>query len=91
MESIKIAQNSMDTIPYVIGINQHIINISKLDSLLINEFLFKPSITKYVNAIYIHSFLNFPYNWTSWKLPKKLLKKDCNISFFDKTKIVVNW
>jgi hypothetical protein len=91
MEIIKIAQNSMDTIPYVSGINQHIINISKSDSLLINEFLFNPSITKYVNVIYIHSFLNFPYNWTSWKLPKNLLKKDCNISFFDKTKIVVSW
>jgi hypothetical protein len=72
-------------------INQYIVNICKSDSLLINDYLFNPKITKYVNTICIYAYLNFPYNWKSWNLPKFLLEKDCKISFFDKTKIVVSY
>lgn len=71
--------------------NQLIVNISKTDSILVNKYSFRPSITRYVNSIYVHAFLNFPYNWATWRLPKNLLKKECKISFFDTTKIIVTW
>jgi len=67
------------------------IKIHKSDSEIINEYLFSPKIVKFVDSTSICCYLNFPYNWANWQLPKRLHKKDLKIISFDKTKIVVGW
>jgi|JI10StandDraft_1071094.scaffolds.fasta_scaffold800852_3 hypothetical protein len=67
------------------------IKIHKSDSEIINEYLFEPTIYRYKEVSVVHDYLNFPHNWRSWHLPKKLHKKDLKIISFDKTKIVVGW
>jgi hypothetical protein len=67
------------------------IKITKSDSEIINEYLFKPTIYRYKEVSVIHDYLNFPHNWRSWHLPKKLHKKDLKIISFDKKKIIVGW
>jgi glutathione peroxidase-family protein len=67
------------------------INIDKSDSKIINDYLFEPKIVKFVNSTSICCYLNFPYNWTCWILPKKLHNKDIEIISFNKNKIVIGF
>ena len=67
------------------------IKINKLDSEIINEYLFSPKIVRFVDSTSICCYLNFPHNLTTWKLPKRLHKKDLKIISFDKAQIVVGW
>jgi hypothetical protein len=55
------------------------IKIHKSDSEIINEYLFEPTIYRYKEVSVVHDYLNFPHNWRSWHLPKKLHKKDLKI------------
>jgi hypothetical protein len=67
----------------------HTINISKHDSDVINQYLFSPQIVKFIGGSSVCGHLNFPHNWRSWAIPKKLHGRDLKILSFDKTKIII--
>jgi hypothetical protein len=71
--------------------NTYEIKIHKSNSDIINEFLFNPKIYKYKHISVVHDYLNFPHNWTTWHLPKRLQRKDIKITAYDKTRIVISW
>ena len=69
----------------------YLISIDKEYSEIINENIFKPKIVKFLDSTSICCYLNFPYNWMNWCLPKKLHKKNLKIISFNKTQIVIGW
>ena len=71
--------------------NIYTINIHKENQRIINKKMFKPVLYKYKNITVVHCYLNFPHNWTTWHLPKKLHSKKLKISFFDETKIIIQY
>jgi hypothetical protein len=72
---------------------EYIIKLTKKETEIINEHTFNPKIHfSFVENIAVHAFLNFPYNYQTWSIPKKFKKyKVCKIKEFDNTKIVLSF
>lgn len=66
--------------------------LSKKETELINTYTFKPNIFSSTENYYVSAFLNSPYNYQTWSIPKKFKKyKVCKIKEFDNTKIVLSF
>ena len=68
------------------------IKLSKKETELINIHTFKPNIFSSTKNYYVHTFLNFPYNYQTWLIPKKFKKYNgCKVKEFDNTHIVLSF